>query len=96
MMIAAFLYVWMMAFIRAGGMMALLPVFSGQNVPVQVRVALAAMLHGLPPVSLHANRRRARAMSARWSFASVHELAIGLLMGFGCGWSSTRSSSRAR
>lgn len=38
------LYFWMMAFIRAGGLLAMTPVFSGKNIPVPVRVAIAAFL----------------------------------------------------
>ncbi len=38
------IYVWMMVFVRAGGLISLIPVFSGQNIPVRVRIAIAAML----------------------------------------------------
>ena len=38
------LYFWMMAFIRAGGLLAMTPVFSGKTIPVPVRIAIAAFL----------------------------------------------------
>jgi flagellar biosynthetic protein FliR len=78
----AFLYLWMMAFIRAGGMLMMLPVFSGRNVPIPVRLAIAALLAlvglqalreaRLPPVDV-----------LTLVLASSHELIVGLLMGVG-------------
>jgi len=78
----AFLYEWMMAFVRAGGMIALLPGISAGPVPVQVRIAIAGFLayaaggfvhlQGGPPPDVVA-----------LVIAIVHELLIGLLMGFG-------------
>lgn len=78
----AFLYLWMMSFIRAGGMLMMLPVFSGRNVPIPVRLAIAALLAliglqalreaSLPPVDV-----------LTLVLASAHELIIGLLMGIG-------------
>ena len=82
MISAVFIYVWMMAFIRAGGLMALLPVFSGQNVPVQVRVALAGMLAWFAAGLAQGEAVVPDAMPAL-IIAAAHELAIGLLMGFG-------------
>ena len=38
------LHFWMMAFIRAGGLLAMTPVFSGKNIPIPVRIAIAAFL----------------------------------------------------
>jgi flagellar biosynthesis protein FliR len=38
------LYTLMLVFSRAGGLLALAPVFSGQTVPVIVRVALSFLL----------------------------------------------------
>lgn len=38
------IYVWMMVFVRAGGLISLMPVFSGQNIPVPVRIAIASAL----------------------------------------------------
>lgn len=73
-------YLWMMVFVRAGGLLVMMPVFSGQNIPIQIRVAIAAMLAvvitgfvrspaELPPdiVTL--------------IFIAARELLIGLIMG---------------
>jgi flagellar biosynthesis protein FliR len=78
----AFLYLWMMAFVRAGGVMTMIPVFSGRNIPMPVRIALAALLAlvglqsirevTLPPDDV-----------ITLVLASAHELIIGLLMGIG-------------
>ena len=38
------LYFWMMAFIRAAGLLLMTPVFSGKTIPVPVRLAIAAFL----------------------------------------------------
>lgn len=78
----AFLYLWMMAFIRAGGVMMMIPVFSGRNVPMPVRIALAAMLafiglQGVRGITPPPNDVITLVL------ASVHEMLIGLLMGFG-------------
>lgn len=73
-------YIWLMVFGRAGGMFTLVPVFSGQSIPVQLRVALAGMIAlvmtglvhsqaGLPPDLLS------------FIFAIARELLIGLIMG---------------
>lgn len=35
---------WMMVFLRAGAMIAVIPVFSSRAIPIQVRVALAALV----------------------------------------------------
>lgn len=78
----AILFVWMMAFVRAGGVMAMLPVFSGRNVPIPVRLAVAAFL---ALVGLQA-MRGAPVIPAdvpTLGLAVAHELVIGLLMGVG-------------
>src|SRR4051812_7401661 len=75
-----FIYLWMMAFIRAGGLMALLPVFSGRNVPVLIRLAIAGFLGfscaGLVRVSVVIPTDVIGLI-----FAAAHEMLIGLLMG---------------
>ncbi|MEQ1853032.1 MAG: flagellar biosynthetic protein FliR [Chthoniobacteraceae bacterium] len=81
-MTIALLYLWMMAFIRAGGVMAMIPLFSGRNVPIPVRLAIAALLAlvgmqamreaPLPPIDV-----------VTLVLAAAHELVIGLLMGVG-------------
>ena len=78
----AFLFLWMMAFIRAGGVLMMIPVFSGRNIPMPVRIALAALLafiglqgaRGITPPP---------ADVITLVLASAHELIVGLLMGFG-------------
>lgn len=77
-----FLFIWMMVFVRAGGIMALMPVFSGQNVPVQIRVAVAAMLAWFVSGFVHL-KTGVPADLPTLVFAATHELFIGLLMGFG-------------
>jgi len=79
---SVFIYVWMMAFVRAGGLLALCPVFSGQNVPMQIRVAIAGMLAWFATGTFHGT------MTVPVDLVSLiittaHELGIGLLMGFG-------------
>jgi flagellar biosynthetic protein FliR len=76
------LYEWMMLFTRAGGLIALLPAISAAPVPMQVRIAIAGFLacaamgyvHGMaaPPADV-----------GSLVIIIVHELLIGLLMGFG-------------
>ncbi len=76
------LHLWMMAFIRSGGLLALSPVFSGKMIPVPLRVALAAFLayvvsgnvHG--PVPLPGD-------VVTLVLSAAHELMIGLMMGLG-------------
>ena len=75
-------YDWMLLFVRAGGLIALMPTLSAAPVPVQMRVAIAGFLacavsgvvhvHGVPPPDV-----------AGLVIVIVHELLIGLLMGFG-------------
>jgi flagellar biosynthesis protein FliR len=71
---------WLLVFIRVSAMLALFPVFSARNIPVQVRLAIGALVaflvsSSLPPLSL-----------AHLSFSAllgmlVLELIIGLLLG---------------
>ena len=75
------LYVWMMIFTRAGGLLALLPVFSGQNVPVLVRLAIAAFLAYIAGAYVHLATGMPADVLALITVA-VRELLIGLLMGF--------------
>ena len=76
------MFVWMMAFIRTGGLLAMLPVFSARGMPVLVRVALAAFLSWTVAATL---REPAVVSSDLGSLvlASAHELLVGLLMGLG-------------
>ena len=76
------MFVWMMAFVRTGGLFAILPVFSARGMPVLVRVALAAFLSWTVastltgPVAIPSN-------VGSLILAAAHELIIGLLMGMG-------------
>src|SRR5690349_9726410 len=74
-------YSGMMVFIRAGGLIALLPVFSGQSVPVQIRLAIAVLLAYLAAAQIHlASAVPTDAIGL--ITVGIRELFIGLLMGF--------------
>lgn len=75
------LYVAMMIFVRAGGLMALMPVFSGQTIPIQVRVALAAMISLAMSKSVAAPQGIPLEAIAL-IIVACRELLIGLIMGF--------------
>ncbi len=71
---------WMLAFVRAGAFLAVLPVFSSANVPVMLRMALAAMLGALVAPNLPE-------LPAPPGFAAavgqlVVEVLVGLALGF--------------
>ncbi|HET7624112.1 MAG TPA: flagellar biosynthetic protein FliR [Verrucomicrobiae bacterium] len=72
---------WMMVFLRVSAMLAVFPVFSAQNFPVQLRLALGALMavmigSMLPPMSGH--------FTDLWGLvgAMMMEVGIGLLLGF--------------
>lgn len=72
---------WLLVFLRAGGLMAIFPVFSATNFPPQLRVALAAAVSLLVAPLLPA------ASTAGLDFWGVTglmvvEVAFGLLLGF--------------
>ncbi len=71
---------WFLAFLRISGMLAVIPVFSGANMPARIRIALAAavaFLVGpmLPPMPLPT--------ANLWGVVAIMalELCIGLLLG---------------
>lgn len=72
---------WMLAFARISGMLAIFPIFSSSNFPVQLRIALGALLAYLvvamlPPVT---------GMAIGWwglVGGMVMEIGVGLLLGF--------------
>ena len=76
------LFLWMMAFVRAGGLITMVPVFSGRNIPVPLRIAIAAFLGwvGLQNISGIAVPP---ADVVGLILATAHELITGLLMGLG-------------
>jgi len=76
------LHLWMMAFVRAGGLLALLPVFSGRQIPVQLRIAIAAFLAYVVSAAVPVAPAVPAEVVALIA-ALARELVIGLLMGFG-------------
>jgi flagellar biosynthetic protein FliR len=72
---------WMMVFVRAGAFLTILPIFTMLNVPVQMRIALAALLAvlvapTLPPFPL------ANLGLFDWVGLITREVLCGLLIGF--------------
>ena len=72
---------WMLVFVRAGAFLSILPIFTMLNVPVQMRVALAALLAvlvapTLPPSAL------TRLELFDWVGLLAREVLCGLLIGF--------------
>lgn len=72
---------WLMVFLRASSMLAVFPVFSARNFPVQLRLALGALLAallcpGLPPAPA--------ATHDTWGMVGcmAMEIGVGLLFGF--------------
>lgn len=75
------LLTWMMVFLRASAMLSIFPVFSTSNIPVQLRIALGALLAyliapGLPPAAVATGSLFALVMQM------LMEIATGLLLGF--------------
>jgi flagellar biosynthetic protein FliR len=72
---------WLLVFVRAGAFISILPLFTMLNVPVQVRVAFAALLAvltapTLPPLPF------ARLSFMDWIGLFIQETVVGLLIGF--------------
>lgn len=76
------IFVWMMAFIRTGGLLTMLPVFSERGMPVPVRVALAAFLSWTVAMAYRGLVVVPENIGGL-ILGSAHELLIGLLMGLG-------------
>lgn len=76
------IFIWMMAFVRTGGLFAMLPVFSGRGMPVQVRVALAAALAWIVAITLRTEPVLPSDLGGL-VLSLAHELIIGLIMGLG-------------
>ncbi|MGB8170745.1 MAG: flagellar biosynthetic protein FliR [Chthoniobacteraceae bacterium] len=76
------MFVWMMAFVRTGGLFAILPVFSAKGMPVLFRVALTAFLSWTVMATLR-EPATVPADLITLVLATAHELIIGLLMGLG-------------
>jgi len=74
-------FVWMMAFVRTGGLFALIPVFSAR-MPVAVRIGLAAFFAWVVAGTLKAPVALPTDLGGL-VVVTFHELVIGLLMGMG-------------
>jgi flagellar biosynthetic protein FliR len=72
---------WLMVFLRASAMLAVFPVFSARNFPVQLRLALGALLAGMVAATLPSN---APMPSDSWGLVGemAVEVGIGLIIGF--------------
>ncbi len=71
---------WMMAFIRAGGLLAMTPVFSGKTIPIPVRIAIAGFLAYAAGGFVN-SEAVVPADLLSLILGSFHELMTGLLMG---------------
>ena len=74
------LYAWMMALMRAGGLVSVLPVFSAPTVPVQVRLVLAVFLAYLAG-NYVPNHASMPGQPVALALVAANELLIGLFMG---------------
>ncbi|MBI4324908.1 MAG: flagellar biosynthetic protein FliR [Chloroflexi bacterium] len=74
---------WMLVFLRASAMLAIFPVFSAPRFPVQLRLALGALLAYLMAPQLPAHRL---INCSLWSLIGqmMLEIVIGLVLGFAC------------
>jgi flagellar biosynthesis protein FliR len=74
---------WLMVFLRASSMLAVFPIFSARNFPVQLRLALGALLAGMVANTLPADAVQAADF---WGLAGIMavEVGIGLVIGFAC------------
>jgi flagellar biosynthetic protein FliR len=74
---------WLMVFLRASSMLAVFPIFSARNFPVQLRLALGALLAGMVAATLPADAVQA---SDFWGLAGqmAVEVGLGLTIGFAC------------
>jgi len=72
---------WLMVFLRASSMLAVFPVFSARNFPVQLRLALGALLAGLVAATLPSNTPLAPDFLGLAGQMAV-EIGVGLMLGF--------------
>jgi flagellar biosynthetic protein FliR len=72
---------WLMVFLRASAMLAVFPIFSARNFPVQLRLALGALLAGMVAATLPADAVKATDF---WGLAGIMavEVGMGLVIGF--------------
>jgi len=74
---------WLMVFLRASAMLAVFPIFSARNFPVQLRLALGALLAAFVGATLPSDAVHATDI---WGLTGVMamEIGIGLMIGFVC------------
>ena len=74
---------WLMVFLRASAMLAVFPIFSARNFPVQLRLALGGLLAGMVAATLPADAVLAADF---WGLAGqmALEVGLGLMIGFAC------------
>ena len=74
---------WLMVFLRTSSMLAVIPIFSARNFPVQLRLALGALLAGIVAATLPADAVQSADF---WGLAGqmAVEVGVGLLLGFVC------------
>ncbi len=72
---------WLLVFLRVGALLAVFPLFSMSNVPVQIRVALGALLALLIVAAVPALPQQPASFAAL-VFLMGKEVAAGLLLGF--------------
>lgn len=72
---------WLLVFLRVGALLAVFPLFSMSNVPVQIRVALGALLALLIVAAVPALSQQPASFAAM-VFLMGKEVAVGLLLGF--------------
>jgi flagellar biosynthetic protein FliR len=72
---------WLMVFLRVSAMLAVFPVFSASNFPVQLRLALGALLAGMVSPALPAGLAQAQDLWG-WVGLMSMEVGVGLLFGF--------------
>jgi len=72
---------WLLVFLRASALMAIFPVFSAKNIPVQVRVALGALVAFLVAPTVPAS---SAGIMDLWALLGLMmcEVGFGLLLGF--------------
>jgi flagellar biosynthetic protein FliR len=74
---------WLMVFLRASSMLAVFPIFSARNFPVQLRLALGGLLAAMVAATLPADAVHAADF---WGLAGqmAQEVGMGLMIGFTC------------
>jgi flagellar biosynthetic protein FliR len=74
---------WLMVFLRASSMLAVFPVFSARNFPVQLRLALGGLLAAMVAATLPADAVQPADFIGLAGQMAV-EVGIGLMIGFSC------------